>query len=408
MVRPDDRRFGVLAVALVLLVLPLGGCVGGGSGSGAEDARYASFSAAASAPGPEVAPEGGGPERLKVLKPVSTAGVATGTQEVVVLLTDGEGPITDAEMTLDARMPAMGHGADPEEDPVHDGHGVYVGSTNLVMSGQWNLLFNATLADGSTRSFVHEITVGDERTTDLDNGSRPEPLRYTTFDQAFGAPGVTYEPLEEIVETTTGGDSGISTTDYANEFSFAVDSIHAAEIDVGISYDPGTVGRLDELTFTLRDPNGAEAASTTMGGAPDQINMTLGEPAAGGYVLNVSGRAVDASYSVEIHVRYTLTLTLLDPPDPSKAQVGRQPFVVLLYEDAIPAPETNATVTLSSTMPAMGHGTDGEEDPEPTGAGTYTGWTNHSMPGRWLVNVTATLPSDRSFDYSLEFTVAES
>ena len=119
-------------IAALLVVAALAGCT-------AEDGpRYASFEDALAAPGTDFEV---GNLTVRVLEPHPLEGQRKGETEVVLLVHDGQAPVTDASIFMAADMPAMGHGTDGEEMPTHTQHGVYVGKTDLFMPGQWVIDF---------------------------------------------------------------------------------------------------------------------------------------------------------------------------------------------------------------------------------------------------------------------------
>lgn len=86
------------------------------------------------------------PLTLKLFEPRSA--IETGDHSFVFLLYDEatSSPVTDANVTLESWMIAMGHGtANDEADPVHDAHGVYVGKISPNMGGGWAVRLQVTL-----------------------------------------------------------------------------------------------------------------------------------------------------------------------------------------------------------------------------------------------------------------------
>jgi len=123
---------------------------------------YGSFADALAAPGATFAPAEESTLRVKLLEPHSTEQVADGMVEIIILFYDSatDTPVEDALISLEAKMPAMGHGTAGEVDPVHDKFGIYRGTTNFVMDGMWVLHLNPELADGTFLSFQVEVQVG--------------------------------------------------------------------------------------------------------------------------------------------------------------------------------------------------------------------------------------------------------
>lgn len=402
--RPNRRR--ATWIALVLVSMTLAGCLGpGGGGPSPDDGGpvlgFASFEEALNAPGPVLQPADGPPTtlRAKVLAPANPDAVNIGALQVAVLLFESEedAPVEDASVTLDAFMDATGEEAAGKQDPIHRGLGIYVGAANLTTAGDWRVVVNVTL-EGETFSFMVPLSVSDPDVA---------PLRYTSFMAAFEAPGRTVPPVEDPLFVQEESDSDIQSTEYNETYGFPVVSRHAEKIRVEFRYDAGTVGAGDDLTFALESPDGETLDSENVGGTTVEDNLEVRDPTPGNHTVRVSGQAFGASYNVTIRVTYTLSMTVLDPPDPTQARSGRRPLVVLLFDEDGPVPETNATMTLTSRHPATGEVAEDEEAPNSTDHGTYTGWTNHDRPGTWRVNVTAALPTGHTYLYSVEFEVQE-
>lgn len=117
--------------------------------------------------------------------------------------------------------------------------------------------------------------------------------------------------------------------------------------------------------------------------------------------------AVNRIYEPEEHSGVTdLHLGMVHPPNPDNAEEGPQPIVFLLFDALTDEPVTDATVSLESRMPAMGHGTSEEQDPTHEGNGVYLGQTNHIMPGEWVVDLQVTIASTgETFQYEIPYTV---
>lgn len=101
---------------------------------------------------------------LNLLVPDQPDKLPQGDQPVWILLIDGTdgtpGPLTEATVTLEAWMPAHGHGTNqPERDPVHVHEGMYEGATHWMMPGAWELRFNVTLPDGSVLYYAPTLYV---------------------------------------------------------------------------------------------------------------------------------------------------------------------------------------------------------------------------------------------------------
>lgn len=189
-----------LLIACLLLATGMAGCLG--SEGESTDGRFASYEEARDAVVKVHEPANStSPVRLGLIQPEAPEKIGTGNLQVVVLLFDSETnePITDAEFVIDAYMPAMGHGTNPETNPSHEAHGVYVGSTTISMGGTWEINLTATLADGTTLDFQVPV---DATGGGMDGGHdghgnmsmENETTRYSSYSQAKDAPGRVYEP----------------------------------------------------------------------------------------------------------------------------------------------------------------------------------------------------------------------
>lgn len=399
------RRF-ISAVACLLIVASLAGCIGESSPS---DLPVESFAEARSADGEVVEPlDSDSSVRLKLLDPADPSSVSTGKRDIVLLLFDGDSPVTDADMTLEARMPEMGHGTSPEEDPLHRQEGIYVGSTNFAMTGEWVLRFNASLADGETLAFEIPVTVGGDG-----GGGGGGAATFSSFEEAMDAEGETYEPGEAGFRSTESGseswDAAVPVGQAQSwEMTFDVPEADGAEATVSAEITSSGTGA-EEITVSVRDPEGQEQQSFTLTADGQATgNVTFEPSSAGEWTVRVTGQGADVEFSVEtvvvVPVGEQIRLKTLDPATPDQAEQGQQPFVVLLYDSEAGEPITNATMTLASYMPAMGHGTDGEEDPTHQGDGVYEGQTNLAMGGEWQVNVTAELDNGAVLSWSIPAT----
>lgn len=404
-----------LPIALLLLTVPLAGCAafdGGGDdgGDGAElpdDAPYASFEEALSAPGEVLKPVNStSTVRLKLLQPASTQDLDQGVLEIWVLLYDSatSEPITDATFSIGAFMPAMGHGTNPEVAPVHQGAGFYKGSTNLMMGGGWIINLDVELADGTSLEYDLSATVAG-------GGMHmpPDPRSFDSFQDALDADGILYDPANADNLTRMEAFSASDVTDvmYSNSHTFTVDSEYAVEVQMEVTLTPGPTGMVsDELTFALTDPGGQQVGTLTVSGGTPSGSLTSDAPATGEWTIDVSGHAVSAAYDVNVSITHTLTLKLLDPSNPLDVPAGERPFVVLLFDQADEVAENNATVSIASSMPAMGHNATDETQPEFTGNGTYTGFTNHAMEGEWVVDVTVEASDGKTYLYNITYQVS--
>lgn len=189
---PGPRSLA-LALALTLLTVGLAGCIGPTSG------EFESFADARDAAHATAQPEEAEPLKLGLIEPETTDGAPQGKQNVTFVLwnTETGNPVEDASVTLDAFMPMMGHGTNPEEDPEHLRNGVYRGSTNLMMGGDWILFLNATLASGQEAHFQVDVNVtGDGGHGGMDHGHGGHGMHsgYDSYEDAKTAEGETFAP----------------------------------------------------------------------------------------------------------------------------------------------------------------------------------------------------------------------
>lgn len=432
--RPDSSAGVVYALAVLLITPALAGCASlpflGGDGADGDDGDdgqdadlpWASYDEAKAADGTVFEPVNStSPVRLKLLQPADPTNLDTGGLTVLFLLYDSEAdePITDADFSADAeecgdeddawcaKMPAMGHGTSPETNPTHVAFGVYEGLTTLSMGGEWLINVNPMLADGTKLNFDVAIQAAGGMM------GPPEPKTFASFEEALNATGTEFGPVnaENLTHTQQESDSGITSAMYSNSFTFPVDNLRASMIGVEISFQPGPLAPAEDMTFNVSDPNGTELGSFSASSDATSGTITVGDvPAAGEYTIGVSGSSSGGGYTINISVAYNLTLKLLDPADPTSEDQGEQPFVFLLYDADDGVPATGANVTLEPYMPAMGHGSEGNEDPTPqlgsggNETGVYEGLVNYAMGGAWQVNLTASLDRDYRYDIPVNVT----
>jgi hypothetical protein len=265
-----------LLLALALLGPALAGCIG------AADDEFASFDQAQASVHTTVEPEEASTVRLGLIEPTATEGLTQSKTTVTVLLWDEieDEPITDASVTVDAFMPMMGHGTEPETDPTHVGNGVYRGETNLMMGGSWLVHLNATLADGDTVSFPLDLDVTGAG-HGMDHGDEDPTTTYGSYEEARQADAETFAPEEN-----------------------------------------------SPLRLALIEPG-------------DREDLTTGE-------LNVTA---------------------------------------LVHDPQAEEPVKEARAHLNATMPAMGHGTSPETDPQHAGHGVWKANTTPTMNGTWVLNL---------------------
>ncbi len=265
----------------------MGGMDGGMDHGGNATPSYGSYQEAKDAPGDTYTPEDGNSSlEIKLLAPHPPTNLSTGQTHVQVLLFDSETdePVTDANVTLDAIMTAMGHGTSPEEDPTHDGYGVYTGMTTFSMNGTWLLEIEASLSDGSTLTWGIEALVGH-------GGMQMQ------------------EPPEGYNETY---EDTVSQQDYAKNWTFPLNWTPAkANLTLAVAGTPLS-SVTDELTLTVFDPNGTEIDSISVAGGSSG-SLTLSDlNATGAHTAQVSGNGVEASYTLDIAVDYLPEETMGD------------------------------------------------------------------------------------------------
>lgn len=157
-----------LLFSAILLTVGLAGCAADATPYGSyEDARDAAT------PGPfspiseesqlnSMSEEDASNIQLKVLVPETNEDLEQGEQDIWILLydEDADEPITDASVAIEAWMPHMDHGASPEEDPTHEGEGMYNGMTTWGMDGDWELRFDVTIGN-NVLHYAPNMTVGE-------------------------------------------------------------------------------------------------------------------------------------------------------------------------------------------------------------------------------------------------------
>ncbi len=417
--RGSASRCYSLGIALVLTSALLAGCIGGDGGTEGQTLGYASFDDAANAQGKVLeAVNTDSDIQMKLLQPADPTSVPTGDLPVVLLLYDAGAnePITDADVAIEAMMPAMGHGTSGEEDPTHAGMGIYEGKTVLSMPGTWIINLDVTLADGTPLEFDVEVQGGGDGSMDgsMDHGNMTEdtgPRTFESFAEAREATGTTLEAESVTAPVLTERvEDGFTNALYMEQVPF-----HVADRPVDTLILEGaleaTLPAGAEINATILDPSGEAVDTLVITSQEPTGSLTLDSlPGAGEYVLNVTGHAVNASYALDLTVIYEpldLTVKLLDPEDPTAATTGKSHLVVLLTDEATGAPVTNADIELTSWMPMMGHGTSGEKDPMHDAHGQYVGISNWKMMGSWLANLTVTLPLGDVLTYEVPIEVTE-
>lgn len=396
---PSSRRLALLALAFAAAALA--GCLGGGESTSAS-VDVAGYEEALDAPGMVLDPVAGpAPVETKLLNPPSSSVSSPGTQPVVLLVHDPASgqPVEDAEVALEARMPAMGHGTGPESDPVHAGGGVYEGQTTWSMSGEWVLHLDVQLADGSTVSYEVEIAVGEH-----DEDPQPEPREpYGSFGEVMAAPGTVYEgqPLAPPTETIRHAEN-VTDPAYEHQQPVGLGEGHLEEVRVSASLQPGSP--LDSLNVSLETPEGQPALSLQLTADAPEAEATLADPEPGEWQLDVSGNALEAGYEVEIHVVHEpqhVDVKTLDPADPTRAQAGDRPLLFAVFEAFGPEPITEATVNV--TVRDAGGEVLVDEEATHEGAGQYRTASGLAADGEGTIEIDVRLPLGEAHRYTIAF-----
>lgn len=112
-------------------------------------------------------------------------------------------------------------------------------------------------------------------------------------------------------------------------------------------------------------------------GHTTEAALSLRVPVGSGNTVNVLRSGANA----------TMVVTILPP---SAWKEGMNNVTVLLHttEDGLNfVAVDNATLTLTPSMPSMGHGSHGNIDPKPVGGGWYQGAVNLIMRGEWALDL---------------------
>lgn len=260
------------------------GSMDGGHGNmsdgDAPTTHFSSYQEAKDAPGRVYEPvDASGATRMKLIDPADAGNVTNGATNVTVLLfdEDADEPITDANVTLNARMPAMGHGTSPEKDPRNAAHGVYKGMTTFSMEGKWRLDLTSTLADETSLDWSIEVDVGN-------------------VSETWGSQGPPFEPYNRTFE------DDVQSTEYSQAHAFKVKGANAT-VEARIALTNATP-LLDEINLTITDPDGASLGSVIVNADSTSGSLTIdAAPAKGEYTAQVTGSAVDAHYEIVITVK---------------------------------------------------------------------------------------------------------
>lgn len=394
----------VPALALLVMAAALSGCLSS-DGSEGLAADLEGYEEARDAPGLVLDPvQGASDVEVKLLAPASEEVGEPGTQPVVLLAHDparGE-PVTDADVTLEARMPAMGHGTGPEKDPTHAGGGIYAGETTWSMAGTWVLHLEVRLAEGDVLAYEPEISVG-EHEGDPDAGP-VEP--FGSFGEVMAAPGTVYEgELLAPPRQSANVSAELTGADHQREEALALDRGELDNVRVTAQLDAQTP--IDMLNVTLVDPDGNPAAVLQLDAQNAQAEASVAEATAGDWRLEITGEGIDASYEVHVEAVYHahhVDLKLLDPADPSQGIGGDRGLLFAVFDAIAPAPVTDAEVNLTARPP---DGTDPfEAAPDHIRHGQHRTATGLDAEGTWQVTVGLELPTGEAHRYAFELQVA--
>lgn len=386
-----------LALAVAMLAAATAGCLGGEEATGPQAVEAASYEEAASMEGWELEPvEGTTALVVELLAPASPEVASPGTQPVVVLVHDAQAgePVEDAELALEARMPAMGHGTGPETDPTHVGAGVYEGQTTWSMEGEWVLELTLTLADGTQVAYAPTLAVGS---FEQDPDRQPiEP--YASFGEVMAAPGTVYEgePTSQPVEER-GFSDDVGDPTYERSEELAFEGHHLEQVRLEATMNATTP--VAQLNVTLTGPSGS-SATIQLAGDADEDQAVIEGPQTGTWELAVTGRGLAASYEILIeaaHEPQHVDLKLLDPSDPTNTPADDRRILVAVFEAFGPEPMTDASVRLTASPPPGG--TAIEETLTDQGHGQYRTTTGIDAEGDWQVTVDVQLPNREAHRY---------
>lgn len=402
--RLDPGRRATLLLVLPLLAATVAGCLGGDPGSQGPSVDVSSYEEAREAPGLVLDPLESSPGvEVKLLAPASSSVDSPGTQPVVLLVHDpGAGePIEDAEVGLEARMPAMDHGTGPESDPVHVGSGVYEGQTTWSMAGEWVLHLDVELPDGSSASYAPEITVGEHE----DDGSTEPVEPYGSFGEVMAAPGTVYEGelVSPAKDNLTVRDE-VQEPTYERRESLQTGDRALASLEIRAAMEPGT--RLDELNVSLLDPAGDPVASLLLTAGEPTGQAVLEDASAGEWQIDVTGQGLGASYEVVLEAVYEaphVDVKTLEPSDPTRAIGGERPFLFAVFDALEPAPVGDAQVDVAFQPPGGQDLT--EQTPVHEGHGQYRATSDFETGEEWRVGIDVRLPTGEAYRYEIDVRV---
>lgn len=296
-----------LVLAVPLLTAGLAGCVG----SEEPDAPWSSYEDAKSAPGPTFSPNGtDSPIQVKWLQPSTPDSVPQAQSELWLLVFDSEAdePVTDATLTMESYMPAMGHGTSAEEDPAHEDFGLYRGVINPSMGGEWQLNLTVQLGSGETLDYVISYNAEGEGGMDdghgdhgHDHGNETDDTNQTDGNETSEPDGNQTDEEEPEGFNATFNDTIEADTGYERDWAFPVNSTNfTVEATIALDATEPTA----EANLTLIDANGTDLDSTEVSGTGEaEGTVTIDDPpSTGEYTARVTGSAVDASYELTIEV----------------------------------------------------------------------------------------------------------
>lgn len=295
-----------LLLAVPLVTAGLAGCIG----SEESDTPWSSYEDAKAASGPTFsANDSDSPIEVKWLRPSTPDSVPQAQSEIWLLVFDSQAdePVTDATLTMESYMPAMGHGTSAEEDPVHEDFGLYRGVINPSMGGQWQLNLTVQLGSGDALDFFIPYQVEGEGGMDHgdhghDHGNGTDDTNQTDGNETSDPDGNETdgeEPPEGF--NATFNDSIEADTGYERDWAFPVNSTNFT-VEATITLD--ATEPTAEANLTLIDANGTEQGSAEVSGTGEsEGTVTIDEPpGTGEYTARVTGSAVDASYELAIQV----------------------------------------------------------------------------------------------------------
>lgn len=152
------RSMAVMGLALVLLAMPLAGCISTGP-------SFDSYTEARDASGTTLAAQNADHAvHLKTLVPEDPQhDVDTGENNLYFLLFDRETnePVRNAQVSMDVWKTHEDLVSSQVQTPTHSGNGVYHGVASFDKDGGWVVDLNVTLADGTELDYKIHAHAGD-------------------------------------------------------------------------------------------------------------------------------------------------------------------------------------------------------------------------------------------------------